>query len=156
MSLNEKVIEQITKQTHEAQNQKLRLFARVDISTKLKILQHQKQLFHRLKSTYGDVDNDVVTLSSLIVAIDNVTKELDLVNLNAMKFKVQTNRIKLKRQKLFDYWAIVKTLKNEKDMSFRHIAKYFQKYHKFEISHSMIQKIWNEVENIGETHAINK
>ena len=34
--------------------------------------------------------------------------------------------------------------------SFRQIAKYFQKYHKFEISHSMIQKTWHELEHTKE------
>ena len=43
-------IESITKLNLESQNQRLRLFAKVDIITKLKILEHQKQLFHKLKS----------------------------------------------------------------------------------------------------------
>ncbi|MFW9626224.1 hypothetical protein SUSP_002382 [Sulfurospirillum sp. 'SP'] len=150
-----KVIENITKQTYELQNQHLRLFARVDLAMKLHILQFQKPLFHKLKSAYGDVDNAVITLASLVLSIDAVAKELDLIKLNAMKLKVQPNKMKLKRQKLIDYWAIIKTLRNEQNMSFRQIAKYFQKYHKFEISHSMIQKIWNEIENTGEKYVIN-
>ena len=150
-----KVIENITKQTYELQNQHLRLFARVDLAMKLHILQFQKPLFHKLKSAYGDVDNAVITLASLVLSIDAVAKELDLIKLNAMKLKVQPNKMKLKRQKLIDYWAIMKTLRNEQNMSFRQIAKYFQKYHKFEISHSMIQKIWNEIENTGEKYVIN-
>jgi len=149
------ICENITKINFKSQNQKLRLFARVDITTRLKILEYQKQIFHKLKSTYSDVDNAILTLSSLILAINKVIKELDLVKLNAMKLKVQPNKMKLKRQKLFDYWAIIKTLRNEQNMSFRQIAKHFQKYHKFEISHSMIQKIWNEIENIGEKYVIN-
>ena len=150
-----KVIENITKQTYELQNQHLRLFARVDLAMKLHILQFQKPLFYKLKSAYGDVDNAVITLASLVLSIDAVAKELDLIKLNAMKLKVQPNKMKLKRQKLIDYWAIIKTLRNEQNMSFRQIAKYFQKYHKFEISHSMIQKIWNEIENTGEKYVIN-
>ena len=150
-----KVIENITKQTYELQNQHLRLFARVDLAMKLHILQFQKPLFHKLKSAYGDVDNAVITLASLVLSIDAVAKELDLIKLNAMKLKVQPNKMKLKRQKLIDYWAIIKTLRNEQNMSFRQIAKYFQKYHKFEISRSMIQKIWNEIENTGEKYVIN-
>ena len=72
-----KVIEIITKQTYESQNQHLRFFARVDLSMKLQILQLQKPLFHKLKSTYTDVDNAVLTLASLILAIATVAKELD-------------------------------------------------------------------------------
>lgn len=150
MNLANKIVETITKQTHEAQNQRLRLFARVDLEMKLHILQLQKQLFHKLKSAYGDVDNTVLTLSSLIMAIDSVTKELDIVNLNAIKIKGKSQKTKVKREKVLGYWAIVRILKLEQNMSFRQIAKYFQKYHKFGISHSMIQKTWHELEHTKE------
>ena len=56
-------IETITKLNQESQNQRLRLFAKVDISTKLKILEKQKELFHKLKGAYSDIDNSVLTLS---------------------------------------------------------------------------------------------
>ena len=76
------------------------------------------------------------------------------MNLNAIKLRGKNHKSKIKREKLLGYWAIVRTLKLKQSMSFRQIAKYFQKYHKFEISHSMIQKIWNEIEKIGEKHVI--
>ena len=65
----------ITKMNSNSQNQRLRLFAKVDISTKLKILALQKQQFHELKSAYSDVDNTILTLSSLLLAIDAIEKE---------------------------------------------------------------------------------
>ena len=40
----ERVIENITKLSLEQQNQHLRLFAKVDLATKLKILEYQKQI----------------------------------------------------------------------------------------------------------------
>ena len=42
-----------------------------------------------------------------------------------------------------------RTLKLEQNMSFRDISIYFAKYHKFEISHSLIYKIWIEIEITG-------
>lgn len=141
------ICESITKLNIEAQNQKLRLFAKVDITTKLKILASQKQLFHKLKSAYSDVDNTILTLSSLILAIDTVAKELDNVNLNAIKLRGKNNKAKIKRQKVLGYWAIVRTLKLEQNMSFRDIATYFAKYHKLEVSYSTIYELWNELEN---------
>lgn len=149
-----KNIEKITQQSYESQNQKLRLFARVELPMKLEILRLQKPCFHKLKNAYGDVDNSVLTLASLILAIDSIAKETDKVNLNAIKLRGKNHKSKIKREKLLGYWAIVRTLKLKQSMSFRQIAKYFQKYHKFEISHSMIQKIWNEIEKIGEKHVI--
>lgn len=152
-----RIMETITKQTYEAQNLQLRLFARVELPMKLQILQLQKPIFHKLKSAYVDVDNAILTLSSLILAIDSVAKELDIVNLNAIKLRGQNHKTKVKRQKVLGYWAIVKTLKIDQNMSFRQIAKYFQKYHKFEISHSMIQKTWNQLETEkGEKNNVNR
>lgn len=148
MSLDdEKNIETITKFSAEMQNQNLRLFARVDLQTKLQILQLQKQQFHKLKSAYGDEENSVLTLSSLVLAIDTIAKELDDINLNAIKLRGKNNKAKIKRQKLLRYWAIVRTLKLEQKMSFRDIATYFSKYHKLEVSYSTIYELWNELEN---------
>lgn len=147
MSLDTKMIELITQQTYESQNQHLRLFARVDLEMKLQILQLQKPFFHKLKSTYIDVDNTILTLASLILAIDSIVKETDKVNLNAIKLRGKNHKSKIKREKVLSYWAIVRTLKLEQNMSFRDISTYFAKYHKFEVSYSTIYELWNELEN---------
>lgn len=137
----------ITKMNKEAQNKKLRLFARVDITTKLKMLDQQKQIFHKLKSTYGDVDNAVLTLSSLILAIKFIIDKLDTVNIKAMKLRSKnTKKHNQKREKLLSYWSVVKTLKYEQNYSFRNISEYLLKYHRFEVSHSLIYQVWNEIE----------
>lgn len=147
MSFNKEiVVENITKQSLEAQNQKLRLFAKVDITTKLKIFEHQKQLFHKLRSACSDVENAILTLASLILAIDNVVKELDTVNLNTIKLKNKSVRQKAKRDRLLGYWAIIRTLKLEQDFSFRQIAQYLKKYHKLEVAHSTLYRLWSELE----------
>jgi len=147
---NIKNCEAITKMNQESQNQKLRFFTKVDITTKLKILDLQKQLFHKLKSFYSDVDNAMLTFSSLILAIDLVVKEIDNVNFNAMKLRSNNNKKQnFKRIKLLSYWSIVKTLKLEQNMSFRDISNYLFKYHRFEVSYSLIYQIWNEIEIIN-------
>ena len=139
--------ETIVKMNQQSQNQKLRLFAKVDITTKLKILDLQKQLFHKLKNAHSDVDNAILTLSSLILAVDSVEKEFDDVNLKAIKLRAKNSKTKVKRQKVLGYWAIVRTLKLEQNMSFRDIATYFAKYHKLEVSYSTVYELWNELEN---------
>ncbi len=93
------ICESITKLNLESQNQRLRLFAKVDITTKLKILTSQKQLFHKLKSAYGDKDNIILTLASLVLAVDLVAKELDDVNLNAIKLRGKNNKAKIRGHK---------------------------------------------------------
>ena len=143
---NNTTCETITKMNQESQNQRLRLFAKVDITTKLKILASQKQLFHRLKSVHSDIDNTVLTLCSLILAIDLIANELDDVNLNAIKLRGKNSKAKVKRQKVLGYWAIVRTLKLEQNMSFRDISAYFAKYHKLNVSYSTIFELWNKLE----------
>ena len=138
--------ETITKMNQESQNQRLRLFAKVDITTKLKILDKQKELFHKLKSSYSDVDNTVLSLSSLILAIDEIEKKLDDVNLKAIKLRGKNIKAKIKRQKVLGYWAIVRTLKLEQNMSFRDISTYFAKYHRLDVSYSTIFNLWNKFE----------
>jgi hypothetical protein len=142
-----KIMKTITKQTYESQNQHLRLFARVELPMKLQILQLQKPLFHKLKSAYSDIDNTILTLASLILAIESITKDTDKVNLNAIKLRGKNHKTKIKREKLLGYWALVRTLKVDQKMSFRDISSYFKKYHKFEVSYSTIREIWIELEN---------
>ncbi len=146
MSLDTKAIEAITKQTYEAQNQHLRFFAKVDLPIKLQIMQLQKPFFHKLKSAYIDLDNAVLTLASLILAIDSVSKKLDVVNLNAIKLRGKNHKSKIKREKLIGYWAIVRTLRLKQNMSFRQISQYFTKYHKLAVSYSTIHGLWIELE----------
>ncbi|MGA1932601.1 hypothetical protein ACH5BF_07740 [Arcobacter sp. YIC-464] len=140
-------IDSIKKFNQEAQNKKLRFFAKVDITTKLKILEQQKKIFHQLKNVHKDVDNVSLTYSSLILAIDNFESKLDSVNLNAIKLRSKKQRSKIKKEKFLSYFSIVKTLRNNEKMSFRDISVYLKKYHKFEVSYSFIYQIWNEIEN---------
>ena len=147
MCNQEKIMEGITKYTTEQQNQHLRLFSKVDLPIKLQIMQLQKPLFHKLKSAYIDVDSAVLTLASLILAIDSVSKKLDIIKLNAIKLRGKNHKSKIKREKVLGYWAIVRTLKLEQSMSFRDISSYFKKYHKFEVSYSTIRELWIELEN---------
>lgn len=144
--MDEVMLERLTKMGHATQNQKLRLFAKVDMKTKLKVLERQKSLFHKLKSLYTDADNAMLTLASLILVVDNVAKELGIVNINALKLQGKSVRQKTKRDRLLRYWAIIRTLKLEKNMSFRQVAQYLKKYHKLDVAHSTVYELWSELE----------
>lgn len=142
-----KRLEKITKMNQESHNKLLRLFARVDLTTQLDIMKIQKKLFYQLKSYIKDVEDSVLTLSSLILAIDKITTELDSINLNAVKIKAKKYCNNFKRAKIIEKWAIVRTLKLEQNMSFRDISKYLKKYNKIDVSFSTIYNMWNEIEN---------
>lgn len=140
------VIESITKFNFESQNKRLRLFASLDVDTRIKIIKYLTPSFHKLKSVHTDADNAVLTLSALILSIDKVIRELDDVSLKAIKLRGKNHSTKLKRQKVIGYWTIVRTLKLEQNLSFRQISQYFAKYHHLEISYSTIYQMWNELE----------
>lgn len=140
-------IENITKINFTTQNQKLRFFSKLDIESKLKVFESQKKIFHRLKSHHSDVNNSVLTYSSFLLAIDEILSKIEKVNYRAIEYRSKNLKLNLKREKLLENWAIVKTLKNDEKYSFREISKYFEKYHRFEVSYSKIYQLWNEIEN---------
>lgn len=138
--------ERLTKMSIQTQNQKLRLFAKVDILTKLKILESQKTLFYKLKELNRKEDNAVLMLSSLIIAVEKTLEKFDDVDLNVSKFHSKNLKRIVKRERLLAHWATVRNLKLEKKMSFRNISKYFMQSQKFEVSWSTIYNMWIELE----------
>lgn len=139
-------IERLTKLSSEVQNKDLRFFARIPLTIKLKVLKVQPSIFHSLKSKNSDVDKSMLTLASLILAIQKVTAELDDVALNIAKDKTYRVHESSKRAKLLGYWSLVKSLRLEKKLSLRKIQTYLKKYHKFDVSYSTIRNVWIEIE----------
>ena len=146
MNQENQAITNITKMNYEEQNQQLRLFARIDLLTKLQITEQQNPIFHKLKAKHQDMDKVILSFSAHILAINSVLCKRDNVTLNASKLCSRSVRSKLKRDKIISYWAIVKTLKLEQNMSFRQIVLYLKKYHKLSVAHSTISTMWNELE----------
>jgi len=145
-------LEKLTKMSQKVQNQKLRNFLRVDIETKLKIFDLQRSKFHQLKELNKDDSNGFLTLASLILATDEVLINMSGVIFKATIMKGQNIKRRVKRERLLGYWAIVKMLRDEQNMSFRQIAQYFRKYYKFEVAHSTICELWNSLQNEGKTN----
>lgn len=140
------MIEIITKLSENQQNKLLKVFSKIDNGAKLKVLDSQKKTFHKLRVEYDEVDNSMLTLSSLLISINIYVSQTDEIKVNTSKLKARKVKLDVKRQKLLSYWAIVRTLKLEENMSFRNISKYFLKYHKFEVSYSLIYQMWDELE----------
>lgn len=128
------------------ENNQIRLFSKVDYEMKIKILKHQKSLFHKLKQQNKGRSNEELMLTSLVHAIKEMTLSLDDISLKSFTIRGKNIKSEIKKEKLLSYWAIVKTLRERENMSFRQISKYFLKYHKFEVSYSTIQKTWNKIE----------
>jgi hypothetical protein len=140
----------ITKMNQETQNQMIRTFTKLDISVKVDVFKEQKVIFHKLKNIHFITDNSILTYASFVLAIEVVIKNTNQVNLKAIKLRTKNaKKQNQKREKLLSYWSVIKTLKLEQNYSFREISDYLLKYHRFEVSYSLIYQTWNEIEIIN-------
>lgn len=140
----------ITKMNQETQNQMIRTFTKLDISVKVDIFKEQKVIFHKLKNIHFITDNSILTYASFVLAIKLIISKTDQVNLKAIKLRTKNaKKQNQKREKLLSYWSVIKTLKLEQNYSFREISDYLLKYHRFEVSYSLIYQTWNEIEIIN-------
>lgn len=132
----------------EQQNQLLRFFIRLDVDKKLNILRMQRDGFYALKQANKEVEVSILTYCSLILAIQKQCKSLSALDKNVITINAKKISKSYKKDKLIGYWAVIKELKNTKKQSFRQIAEYLKKYHKLEVAHSTLYKLWGELEII--------
>lgn len=148
------ICENITKLTKEFQNQRLRLFSKLDINSKIEIYESKKSIFFKLKDNYKSQKNALLDYCSLILSIDDYVKSRSDESIKIKTFDSNKNSF-MKKDKLLQYWPIIKQLKNE-GMSFRNISIYLNRYHKLDVSYSLVFKKWNEIEiNNGEKNGNN-
>ena len=156
-------IEKITKMNEEQQKALLRLFSRASINLRLEIVGLHRANLYRFKNTYKDYEINLLSYCALILAIQKIIDEYkDLKNKNftnldydeikkisskkAQLFINSQYRVQSIHDKLLNYWAIIKQLKEQESFSFRQIAKYLKKNHKLAVAHSTIYNLWNELE----------
>lgn len=165
-------IERLLKVSCQQQSSLLRFFARSNLASRLTILTEKTAYFHRLRQENSGIDKNILEYCALITAIQKAHTEeqllrkksfggLELEEIRVLSQKKAGQFIrKIKkpdptREKLLGYWAIVRMLKLEQDFSFRQIALYFKKYHRFDVAYSTIHKMWKELEknenNTGES-----
>jgi len=156
-------IEKITKMNEEQQKALLRLLSRASINLKLEIVGLHRANLYKFKNTYKDYEINLLSYCALILATQKIVDEYqDLKNKNfknldnneikklsskkAHLFIDKQYRTQLIRDKLLNYWSIIKQLKEKEKFSFRQIAKYLKKNHKLTVAHSTIYNLWNELE----------
>ena len=136
MNNYENIIENISKKTIIQRKSLLKSFEKFDDLQHYEIINNKNLLFHKLKSKNKEIEkNSILELAALYIAIDEFMEQLNEIDKKLIKFK-NKNKSNLKKEKLRQYWSIVKELKELKKMSFRDIALYLKKYHKFNISFS--------------------
>ena len=164
MNNNMLVVQKVIKLNEEEQKSLLRAFSRLPLDNKIELMTHHRSLLHKLRQFYSDITVNVLSYCALITAIQvyqNKQVALKKLNIGDMSLEeireITSKKAKLflqkqfrrqtKRERLLGYWAVVKTLKESEDFSFRQIENYLKKHHRFEVSYSMIAKLWYEVEN---------
>lgn len=130
----------------EQQNQFLRFFVKLDVDKKLNILRIQRDGFYALRQANKEVEISILTYCSLILAIQQQYKSLNVLDKNIITLNARKMSKNHKKEKLIGYWAVIKELKNDKKQSFRQIVQYLKKIHKLEVAHSTLHKIWSELE----------
>lgn len=144
---DEKELQILTKKSFNERKSLLKLFSKLNLSQQKEVFNNQRKIFHKLKNQLSnDIDNSTLAIATLIIATDEFLKTTNDIKLNIIKFNNQKVHKNLKKQKLLTFWSVVKELKEKENMSFRDISKFLRKSHKFEISHSLIYKVWIEIE----------
>lgn len=149
MANDEKDLQYLTKKPSSEQKRLLRLFAKLTFSQRKDVLKKQRSIFHTLRSRRGkEFDNETLTLASQILAIDEYEDSLDEYELKLLKHNEKKANKKNKTEKILVIWAIVKDLKENKNMSFRAIADFITDT-KFDVSYSLIFQEWKKHEGKG-------
>ncbi len=119
----------------------------------------QKNHFHRLKSQ-GLVDDLILlSIASLFLAIKDIVVSSQLPNRKnkngdfsflrrvskSRAKQFQKPRKKAKHDRLLDLQSVILSLVNDNGYSYRDVSCYLQKYHKFEVSHTMIGNLYREI-----------
>lgn len=162
-------VEKITRTNENDRHALVRSFSRQSTDHQVTIVSSHRTLLYKLQQKYHDIKVPIATLSycALIIAIqlDKVDQEkLKRLNISDMSLdeirEITAKRTKLflkkqfrkqsKRECLLNYWSVVRSLKIDEHVSFRKIAVYLKKYHKIDVSYSLIAKTWTEIERKDE------
>lgn len=149
MANDEKDLQYLTRKSSREQKRLLRLFAKLTFSQRKDVLKKQRSIFHTLRSRRGkEFDNETLTLASQILAIEEYEDSLDEYELKLLKHNEKKTNKNNKTEKLLVLWAVIKDLKENKNMSFREIANFISDT-KFEVSYSLIFQEWKKHEEKG-------
>lgn len=147
------IFERETKLSHKEQKKLINWFNKQPLEAQIDIFKEQKNQFFGLKNSDFNSEN-LLSITSFYLAISkfyNLDNQILGKNKTMrLQVKLQKNykvqKIKVKREKLLNIWSKIQKLKNE-GYSFREIATFLQQKHRFNVSHTYIQQIWQEIEN---------
>lgn len=149
-------LDRIIKMSTSDRRKSLRWLSRQNDLAIYDIFKLQKSHFHRLRSQNIDDDPILLSIASLflalkeIIAASNPVKRknrsadfgfLRQVSKSRAK-QFRKTRQKSKYEKLMNLQSVVLTLMEQNNYSYREVAQYLIKYHKFEVSHTTIGRFY--------------
>ena len=143
---NHNTVVRLLKKTDEEQKSILRAFASIPLESKVIIMELNRDVFYPLKQENKDVPLSILSYVAMILAIEKYRTQTAGLDSNVIELRTKFFRKQLKKDKLLGKWALVKTLRNDKNLSFRQISNYLKKYHKLSVVHSTIYDLWCELE----------
>ncbi len=146
INMTHSIVTRLVKKTDEEQKAILRSFVKMPLESRVKIMEESRAIFYPLKEENKDVSLQILSYASLILAIVKYQDVADDVQKHIVTMRSKSFRKQPKRDKLLGRWALIKSLKNDENLSFRQIAAYLQKYHKLSVVHSTIHDMWCELE----------
>ncbi len=139
-------VARLLKKTDEEQKAILRSFVKMPLEARVKVMEESRAIFYPLKEEHKDMALHVLSYASLVLAIAKYQDSTDDIKKHIVSLRSRNVRTQPKREKLLGKWAIIKSLKNDENLSFRQIATYLYKYHKLSVVHSTIYDMWCELE----------
>ena len=145
--------ERATKLSRREQKKIINWFNKQPLEMQIDIFREQKNQFFILKNSDLNSENLLSIISFYLavfkfykidnqISAKNKTMILQVKSQKIHKFQ----KIKAKREKLLNIWSKIQKLKND-EFSFREIETYLKQKHRFRVSHTYIQQIWQEIEN---------
>jgi hypothetical protein len=139
-------VTRLLKITEEEQKAILRSFVKMPLEARVKVMEESRIIFYPLRDENRDTALQLLSYASLILAIVKYQDVTDDVKRHTVAMRSKSYRKQPKRDKLLGKWALIKSLKNDENLSFRQIAAYLHKYHKLSVVHSTIHDLWHELE----------
>ena len=156
------VVVKITKMADVQQRQALLSFAKLPSKTRVELFGQQSIVLHKLRQNYAGEKSSFLAYCALLIVVQVLKNNQDMMqslnfqcmsldeilNLTVQQiqiFKHSKARKKHKTEQLFQYFGLLKTLKGQQ-LSYRAMSEYLQKYHRINISYSMVYKFFNQME----------
>lgn len=143
---NHNTVVRLLKKTDEEQKAILRAFASIPLEAKVMIMEFNRDVFYPLRQENRDIPLPILSYAALILAIEKYRAQTTGLDKNVIDVRAKSFRKQPKRDKLIGKWALIRSLKNDKNLSFRQISIYLKKYHKLSVAHSTIYDLWRELE----------